>query len=300
MSKASDRALIILFLHLEQMEKAGIPIVKSLAAARDEATHKGLRAALEGIVHEVKGGHSIHEAMGFYPDIFDSTMISLVGVGERSGKMARVFGQCLEYVRRRDEHARLMRKATREPKISAAIIMGLAIFRRQTMLPWAAAAIAAVCFIWWGMRRLSSDFRYMTDRLILALPRLGPLVAQDSWARFAASLAMLFEAGVNMRSGLGIAAASIPNLVIRQAAEEAIPHVVAGQSLHKAFRDTRRMDSLALAMIKAGEDTGNFSHTLRELADFYEKRTADALTALQQFAGPVLTIITGSILYFGL
>jgi type IV pilus assembly protein PilC len=297
MLKASARALIVLFLHLEQMEKAGVPITQSLAAARDAAEEKYVRTALDGLLHEIKNGHKLHEAMEFYPKVFDETMIGLIKLGEKSGKLARVFGQCLEYVRRRDEHARLMRRATREPKISGAIILGLAVFKNHTALPWAAAILAAFITAFVLARRVLPWFRYMTDRLFLAIPKLGPLVAQDSWARFAASLALLFEAGVDMRSGLRIAAAGIPNLVIREAAESAIPPIEAGSSLHAAFRDTKRMDKMSLAMIKAGEDTGNFSQTLRELADYYEKRTAEALTALQQLSTPILTIILGIVLF---
>ena len=299
MSKTSERALIVLFLHLEQMEKAGVPITESLAAARDSAVTPKMARAVDGVLHEVRQGHPLHDAMGFYPKDFDETMIALITVGEKSGKMARVFGQCLEYVRRRDEHARLMRKATRQPKLSLLIILVLAAFRGHTDLPWVAAGIVLSIAGFFAARKYLYVFRYLTDRLFLALPVLGTFVARDSWARFAASLAMLFEAGVDMRSALATAAESVPNLVIRQAAEDALPRVVKGASLLTAFRESRRMDKMALAMLKAGEDTGNFAHTLRELADYYEKSTSDALTALQQYTGPVLTIITGSILYLG-
>ncbi|MEZ0224934.1 MAG: type II secretion system F family protein [Alphaproteobacteria bacterium] len=297
MFNASARALIVLFLHLEQMEKAGVPITQSLATARDAAEEKIISAALDGVLHEIKNGQKLHEAMTFYPKVFDETMIGLIKLGEKSGKLARVFGQCLEYVRRRDEHARMMRKATREPKISGAVIFGLAIFKNHTALPWVAALLAFFITLFIAARRYILPFRYITDRLFLTIPKLGPLVAQDSWAHFAESLAMLYEAGVDMRSGLRIAAAGIPNLIIREAAERAIPPIEAGSSLHAAFRDTKRMDKMALAMIKAGEDTGNFSQTLRELADYYEKRTAEALTALQQVSTPILTIILGIVLF---
>lgn len=297
MFHASARALITLFLHLEQMEKAGVPITQSVAAARDAAEEKQIAAALDGILHEVKQGRRLHEAMALYPNVFDETMIGLVRLGEKSGKLARVFSLCLEYVRRRDEHVRLMRRATREPKISGAIILALAIFKSHTGIPWLVAFLAAFIIIFRVARHFLPWFRYLTDRLFLAIPRLGALVAQDSWARFAESLALLYEAGVDMRSGLRIAAASIPNLVIREAAEDAVPRIEAGASLHAAFSDTKRMDRMALAMVKAGEDTGNFSQTLRELADYYGKRTAEALTSLQQVSTPVLTIILGIILF---
>lgn len=300
MARNADRALIVLFLHLEQMEKAGVPITESLAAARDSAVTPKIAAAVDGVLHEVKLGHPLNEAMAFYPKVFDETMLSLVAVGEKSGKLARSFTQCLDYIRRRDEHARLMRRATRQPKLSLAIILGLAAFRGHTALPYAALAIVSTVAVFWAGRRFLYPFRYVTDRLFLALPVVGKFIAQDSWARFAASLAMLYEAGVDLRSGLATAAATIPNLVIRDSAEDILPLVRDGASLLAAFKAGGRMDSMALAMLKAGEDSGNFGGCLRELAEYYEKNTADALTALQQYAGPILTIATGSVLYLGL
>lgn len=300
MSKASERALIVLFLHLEQMEKAGVPIAQSLEEARDETQQKKLRYALDGIVHEVRRGQPLHEAMSFYAKVFDETILGLVAVGEKAGKLARAFSLCREYVTKRDEHARLMRKATRQPKISVVIILILAAVRHETALPMAAISLSFFLALFIAARRLLQPFRYLSDRLFLMLPRVGTFIAEDSWARFAESLAMMFEAGIDLRTGIATAAEAAPNLVIREAIEAALPRIVKGASLHAAFRESKRMDSLALAMIKAGEDSGNLAHTLRELAEFYEKRTAATLTAMQQLTGPVLTIITGSILYLGL
>ncbi len=299
MSRNSDRGLIILFLHLEQLEKAGVPISQSLAEAAKETPERKLRGALEGIAQQVGQGHSLQESMGFYPRAFDETLIGLVGVGEKSGKLARAFGLCLDYVRKRDEHRRLMRKALRGPTISVITILALALVRRHTLLPDVALASALLIAAFIALRRWLEVFRHVTDRLFLALPVVGTFLSEDSWARFANSLAMLFDAGVPLRAALKTAAEDVPNLVVRASVEEALPQIEAGASLHAAFRETGRMDKMALAMMKAGEDTGNLGHTLRELAEFYEKRCADALTALQQVSGPVLTIITGAYLYLG-
>jgi type II secretory pathway component PulF len=300
MSFSHDRALIILFLHLEQMEKAGMPIAESLSTAAEETTDRKLRAAMEGVVHEVKQGASLSAAMGFFPRAFDETVLRLVDVGEKSGKLARAFGLCLDYVRKRDEHQRLMKKALRGPKISAAIILLLAALHNHTALPLTVAGIFAFMSLFMLCRQFSEGFRYLSDRLFLVLPTVGPFIAEDSWARFASSLSMLYAAGVDLRAGLKTAGEAAPNLVIRGAVEAAAARVQDGLSLHAAFRETGRMDRMALAMMKAGEDSGNLAHTLNELTEFYEKRADEALSAVQKLSGPVLTIITGIVLYFGL
>jgi type IV pilus assembly protein PilC len=300
MSKVSREGLIVLFLQLEQMEKAGVPLLAALTSARDDATLKPLKKDLDGMLAQVKTGAQLSEAMALYPRYFDEPLRQLVAIGEKSGRLAQVFGLALDYVRKRDEHIRLMKRATREPKISGAIIIGLALFRRHTAMPIMAGSVIGAYAAFWLLRRFVSPFRALTDMLVLHVPRLGRLVAQDSFARFAECLALLYAAGVELRQGLAIAAGAVPNQTLRRALEDALPSIRDGASLHEAFAKTGRMDNMALAMIRAGEDTGNLSATLKELADYYEKNTADALTAVQQLAAPVLTIIVGAMLYLGL
>lgn len=300
MSKASRRALIGLFLHLEHMEKAGVPLLQSLDAARNDAETASLHRALDGIAAAVRGGLSLSEAMGLYPRLFDDTVIALVALGEKSGRMGRVLEKCRLHVRRAEEHAERMRRATRYPKIAGAIILGLALLRGQTLLPQAVALILFFGAVLVGGRRWSPLFRHATDHVLLLMPRAGRLIAQASHARFADSLAALYESGVPLKAAIIPAAACVPNHVLRGSIERAGIAVAEGHSLHSAFSAEGGMDRLALAMIKAGEDSGNLGATLRELAEYYDRRTDEALTAVEQLAAPLLTIVTGALLWLSL
>ncbi len=290
------RALIGLFLHLEQMEKAGVPLRQSLEAAYNDADDRAVKKALLMMKEDIKGGRTLSEAMAFHPRLFDPTVIKLAALGERAGKMGMVLGKARDYLRRKEEHRSLMRRATLYPKISGAIILGLAAWRHDTNMPLLAGCI----FCFWGALKLSRYFlpvvKSVTDRIILAIPVVGKLSAQNSFARFAESLATLFDAGVPLRQALPAAAENAPNLVIQSWLLECADRVAAGQSLHQAFQGGR-MENLALSMLKAGERTGALSAPLHEISTYYDRRLAEAMTALHQMAGPVLTVILGLLLY---
>jgi type IV pilus assembly protein PilC len=300
MSKSSRRGQIALFLHLEHMEKAGVPILQSLDAAANDADTRALGRALEAMTGAMRAGMTLSEAMGLYPRLFDDTTVALVALGEKAGRMGRIFEKCRQHFRRAEEHAEKMRRATRYPKFAGVIILGLALLRGETLLPQAVALTVFFCVVIVGGRRYSPLFRHATDHALLLLPRAGRLIAQVSHARFADSLAMLYESGIPLKTAIGVAAASVPNFVIRAALERAGAAVTEGRSLHAAFSAEAGMDRLALAMIKAGEDSGNLAATLHELADYYDRRTDEALTAVEQLAAPLLTLVAGALLWFSL
>lgn len=278
------------------MEKAGVPLRQSLQAACDDAEDRALKKALPLMIEEMKAGRTLSEAMGFYPKVFDITLLRLVALGERAGKMGMVLGKARDYLKRNEEHRSQMKRALLYPKISGVIILGLAAWRHDTNMP----LLAGCLFCFWAVLKLSRYFlpvvKSATDRIILGIPVIGKFSAQYSFSCFAESLATLFDAGVPLRQALPVAAEAAPNLSIRHWLLGAADRVAAGQSFYDAFQGGR-MEKLALSMLKAGERTGGFSAPLREVATYYDRRLADALTALHQMVGPVLTIILGALLY---
>lgn len=292
-----SRELVTLFLHLEQMEKAGMPLRKSIETAAEDADNRSVKNMLQLIAAELQGGAKLNEAMQHYPQFFDPAVVRLIAAGEKSGKLARVFEICRSHIQHAAEHARKMRGVLRYPKVAGAIILALAIFRNQTAMPGLALVLFCAWAMFWLARKYSLTFKYWTDKLFLILPVIGQVVRADSWAQHAEALALLFEAGIPLREALANAAACVPNAVIREEAENAVPRVVAGDPLYKAFSKSPYADRMMLVMLKAGEDSGNLAHTLREVSNWNDKRTDEALTMLHQSAGPLLTIVLGMVVY---
>lgn len=282
------------------MEKAGVPLRKSLEAARDDSEGAAVRRFLADAASQVKAGRTLAEAMARYPYLFDAATAHLIAAGEKSGKMSRVLASCRAHYQRIDDHTRKMKKALLYPKITAVIVLGLACLRGNTGLPYMVGGFLFFALLLVAARKYVFAVRDVTDRILVAIPGIGHIVAADSWARYAEALAMLYEAGVPLRDALGVAAQCVPNAAIRAAAEDAVPRVQAGQSLHQAFAAGGLVDKLTLSMLRTGEASGNLGHTLREVSSWHDKRTDDALTRLHQTAGPALILFLGAVFYQGL
>lgn len=69
LKRVKVRDLIQLFLHLDQMDGAGVPILDSLADIRDTTENTALRDAMSEIYRDVSEGSKLSEAMGKHPKI---------------------------------------------------------------------------------------------------------------------------------------------------------------------------------------------------------------------------------------
>ncbi len=277
-----------------------MPLRDALDAARDDAPDAKMQLMAANIAEGVRAGQSLAQALEYYPHYFSPTIIGLIAAGEKTGRLGRIFEKCRDILRRQADNAQRLRKVTRYPKISFAIFIGLSLLQNHTGLPYAAAALCFVVALVWALRRYVSAFQELTDRMMLFIPIVGPLLRQNSVAMFADSLALVYSAGMDMRQGLVVAAGTIPNLAVRADIVRVLPQVTAGQTLYKCLQSSRQFDGLALGMLRAGENSGNFDACLTQLAEYYNKKTDAAVTMAQQVIGPALTIIMGAVVTWGI
>lgn len=298
MNSSTRRELIALFIQLEQCEKAGVPIFDSIRMAVEEAGSRSLKRRIKIILGMMEDGHLLSEGMMTAPLLFDEMIVRFVEIGEETGHMGAMFERCAEYLRRLEEHARQMRRATRNAKFTFGIMAFLAaVFHHDNTLVLNAIYLAVLISSVLTLRRLSRIFRYATDMLILRLPWIGPLVRQYSYARFAEGLSILYSSGVDLKKSLHSAVLCIPNLRLRDKVEDVLPLIDGGLSLFRAFSQARIFDARGLAMLRAGETSGNLSAALREWAEYHDTRIEEEITAVQQFAGPLCSLLLGGLLF---
>lgn len=300
MRKKTGRALAVFLTHLAQSEKAGLPLRQTLDAACKDADDAAMAKIAASMAQSVKSGKTLGEAMALHPALFDPAISGLVLAGEKAGRLALALQKCHDLVRRRLERQSEFARSTLGPKISLAIILSLAVFRQGPDALATLAFVAAFFFAVMLGRRFAPSLRQLTDMLVMLVPSIGGAVRGHNTARYCESLAVLHAGGLGLRQSLHLASMSVPNLVLQQQTREALLLVEAGASLHDAFSAATRFDAFALGLIRAGEESGNLAKTLEETAAYYDRQTAEAVTAIQQTAVPALVIVAGIILYMHL
>ena len=86
--KFSD--LIMFTRQLATLQKAGLPILLSLSALREQTQNKIFKQVIIQITRDIESGSSLSGALEKYPRIFNNLYLNMVASGETSGRLDEV------------------------------------------------------------------------------------------------------------------------------------------------------------------------------------------------------------------
>lgn len=322
------RDKIQLFVHLEQLQKAGVPLLDGLADIRDTTDSPKLRDIMTELHREVSEGASLSEAMERHPAVFPPIFVSLIAAGEETGNLMNSFSQVVHHLKWTDAMNTKVKKATRYPKILigvVVIVIGIMMTQvvpqvteflgeiGQELPPVTLALIATSKFfvnyflyILVGMvavyagiktaRGVSGTFRYYTDYIALRVPVIGPLIQKISLSRFCQTFGVLFTSGLEVLKCLDAAANTANNAVIREALYNVREQVKEGNPISKSLETTGEFPSMVVRMVKIGEESGNLTGVLNQVAEFYDQDVNESVDAMIQMIEPALTVILGGMM----
>lgn len=322
------RDLIQMSVHFEQLQKAGVPLVESLGEVRDSTDQPRLRDALAQIARDVNEGVSLSAAFGQHPKLFGHVFQSLIAAGEQTGQMAEAFSQLVAHLKWTDEMSVKVKKATRYPALLAVVVTLVVFFMMSFVvpqittlltangaeLPFATQALVSTSgFIskYWFMfpilllggaiglssgRSLSQDFRYQTDYYLLRLPVIGMVLRKIALARFAYMFSTMFRSGIDLIACLDASKRLVNNLALSEALSVVREGVQSGLGLATAMRSSGEFPPLVLRMIKVGEDSGNMSDALNNVAEMYNRDVDESVQGMISFIEPSLTVVMGGIM----
>lgn len=323
--KVQIRDMIQLFMHMEQMQSAGVPLLEALGDIRDTTDHDGLRDILSEVHRDVSEGSSLSEALAQHPKLFNNLYVSLIASGEETGDLTSSYLHLVKYLKWVDDMQSKVRKATRYPIILVCVVLltilvmmgyvvpqivGFIKFLDQKLPIYTTALIATSEFFqayWWAvlatpiilvvifkvLRKSSDRFAFETDRLLLEMPIAGPLVRKISIARFSQTFGALFASGIDVMSGLRNARQTVKNLALIDALEGVEMQVAAGSPMSEAFNASGEFPSMVIRMIKVGEESGNLTPVLDQVSEFYTKDVDEAVQGLIAMIEPLLTMFLG-------
>lgn len=326
--RIKTRDLVQLFLHLEQLQKAGVPLLDALSDVRDTTESARLRDVMSDIYNEVIEGSSLSNAIAKHPGVFESIFVSLIGAGEETGNLTNSFQQLIKHLKWTDAMNSKVKKATRYPKILLVVVfaviwlmMGYVVpevvgflknidmelpgvtraliatseFFGNYFLYIVGALVGLFVFLKAG-RILSEGFRYRTDYVALRMPVMGILIRKISLSRFCTTFAVLFTSGLEILKCLDAAQRTSGNMVITEALELVRQQVQEGSPLSVAMNASGEFPSLVVRMMKVGEESGNLSGVLEQISEFYDKDVNDAVDAMIAMIEPALTVILGGMM----
>jgi type IV pilus assembly protein PilC len=324
----SARDMIQVFVHLEQLQKAGVPLMDSLSDIRDSVDSPVMRDVMTEIYREVSEGQSLSEAMAKQPKYFTHITVSITASGEETGNLAGAFAQLILFMKWSDMMRRRVVKALTYPLFTLFIfLVVLAVLMMYTVpqivgflrymdqelpmvtisliatsdflqvnWPWVLAVpVGIIAFIKLG-NRLSPGFRYRFYALCLKTPVIGNVMRKINLARFSRTFAALFKSGVDILKCMDTSTDVVRNPVMNEALRRARRQIAEGLSISGALSNTGEFPSLVIRMVKVGEDSGNLTRVFDQIAEFYDNDVDEAVQRMIGMISPTLTILLGGVI----
>lgn len=311
--------MIIFSRQMYSLLKAGIPIIRAIKGLSENASHKRFQEILKDIADQLEQGRSLSSAMVKYEKVFTRLTISVVVVGENTGKLDDVFLQLALYFEREQETRKRIKSALRYPTF-VLIALAIAMFilnlfvvpvftqmfeRFDTELPIMTRVLIGTSnfFVnyWWLILIVliatiisvkqyvnSTNGRLKWDKFKLKLPVVGSIIERSLLARYSRSFSMILRAGVPLTAGLSLTADAVDNAHMQMRIKTMRQGIEKGDSLLRVSKNSDLFSTLVLQMIAVGEETGRLEQLLEESADYYEREVDFDLKSLTAKIEPIL------------
>jgi type IV pilus assembly protein PilC len=138
----------------------------------------------------------------------------------------------------------------------------------------------------------------LMDRLALMTPVLGSLCRKVDTTRFARTLSVLLDAGLDYGRSIDLTADVMMMSPIRKAVRSSREQVLAGRELSATLARSRQFYPDVIAILSSGEETGKLPESLSHLADDYEEQVETMVKNLGQLVQPLLMLVLGGFVGF--
>ncbi|MCP4925348.1 MAG: type II secretion system F family protein, partial [Gammaproteobacteria bacterium] len=107
--------LVIFSRQMYSLTHAGIPILRAVSSLAESTNSLRLKLALTDIISLLERGRTLSSAMHQHEKIFSKLYVSVIHVGENTGRLDESFLQLAGYLEREQETRRQIKAATRYP-----------------------------------------------------------------------------------------------------------------------------------------------------------------------------------------
>lgn len=330
--RVEDDDLIMFARQMYSLTKSGLPLDRSIKGLERSLSNPYFRKILRHVIDSLENGQTLATALGNYPKVFSQLFLSLVHVGENTGRLDLAFKEISRYLELEKSTRKQVKGATRYPSfVLLAMIAAVGVvtvfvipvfsstFERlgadlpwQTVVlikssdfvinywPYLGAAVGAYIFSfisWVG----TDSGRTKWDERKMNLPLAGKVFKKVALARFARSLSMVLAAGLPIVQGLGVVSGAVGNSYVAKKVNKMRAGVERGESLHRTAVKSRMFTPLVLQMIAVGEETGQVDELLNEVAEFYDAEVEYEIKSMSDAIEPIMiSFIAGLVLILAL
>jgi type IV pilus assembly protein PilC len=313
---------IIFLRQLSTLIGAGLPLSQSMRTVLDQTSNKQMQRVVEEIIADVEGGHTLSDAFGKHPEVFDKIVLALIAAGEASGTLDEALKRVATQKEKDAAMVGKIRGAMIYPAIVMVVILGVMIFMLVAVVPQVAKLysdmhkslplltaimIAAANFLinfWWvALGVLGAVFYFsrqyfktesgirVKDLIKLNVPVFSRMFRKLYMARFTRTGQTLLSTGVAMLDMLRISSDGTNNVIISASIDRAAEKVKGGKALSASLQPEDYILPMVPQMIKIGEQSGKIDEMMGKTAQVFEDELDEEIKTISTAIEPLLMVV---------
>jgi len=322
--KVSVEELLMFTRQMGALARAGIPITRAIAGIMESISNPLMVRALHDVLEQLEAGRGLSIAFARHPRVFSNLYISMIQVGENTGRLDEAFSMMAGYIDRNRKMSNNISAALRYPTIViSAIVIAMGIvnlfvipkfasfFEANNLeLPWQTVLLLNtsnffvsywqfILIVLIGAFMLFKRYintvegRYKWHKFILRIPVIGDILLRAYLARFARSFAMAYGAGVPIVQAMGVISRSVGNDFIAAHVGDMREGIERGETLTRTANRTGMFTPVVMQMFSVGEEAGNLDEMMSYIADFYEEEVDYDVKTLSDKMEPLIYVMVG-------
>jgi type IV pilus assembly protein PilC len=304
--------------------ESGVSALRAFRLLGQENENKTLQEEVFKVADDIEKGISLSQSLSAHPDLFSNFYVNMVKSGEESGKLNEVFSYLADYMDRNYELTQKVKKALTYPGFVISVFFAIMTAMLTFVVPKMAAmfaeegaqlplvtrivlfisdlfvkygpitfpvlGVSAYLFYRWTK---TEDGGFKFDTFLLKTPVVKTLMQKLFLLRLSDNMNTMLSNGVPIVKAIDITASIMENRVYKKLMGRVSEKVQMGKSLSKALYEEPLVPNILVQMVHIGEETGELSFILKNLANFYRRELDNAIDNMIALIEPAMIVSLG-------
>jgi type IV pilus assembly protein PilC len=326
LSRVKADELVMVTRNMGSMLTAGLTVSRALSVIQRQTKNPRLQGVMKKVIARINQGDQFNEALKEFPEVFDDLYVSMIAAGEESGNLAESLKTLAVQMERASNLKKKIKGAMIYPAIVITVMFVIAVLMMIYVMPQITGVFKGMdkelpattqfligtsdLLVEHTLLSLGSMFgvifgfiyflrsrigKFGMSWLVTRLPVIGDMAKEANAARTARTLSSLLNSGVDVMQSLTITEDVLQNVFYKRILREARTRVEKGTALSEVFVERGDLYPILVGeMILVGEETGQISGMLGELAIYYENEVERKTKDLSTIVEPLLMVVIGA------
>ena len=315
----------LLGMEIASLARAGLPLAEGLRVAAAETPSRRLADAMRGLAANLERGAALDQALEQSAARLPQHFLALVAAGLRTGSLARVLQDFVEYRRRAAYEWNSIRRVLAYPLVVLALAGVLFVFVALWIVPqvsmvlhefevelprsthlmvwlsegglaWVAGGISAIVVVLLAVRWLNGP--RLVHALAGGIPILGTMWRLGSWSQFSYLLALLLENGVPLPDALRLTSDAVHDDRLARATRLLAERCAQGNRMSDALAGIHALPATLTPVVQWGEERSSLADAFRVAAEMFSARLELQAQLVRIVSVPVTFLIVAGFVLF--